>query len=218
MYSSLDYFFGQAHRVIGLFIAAIIFSIIAILALYIFVLPVKKRKKLPKFLRGLHDFFRMKKLFLESVIRFLYIAFTVFSLVFGIFMLFSVPLVGLTMIFIYPIFIRLIFEGLMLGILLVKNVMEINNRLGGTTSNIGFSNIDLSEHISKGASRVASAIEEAKEKIDDDEDEDEIVVEENTKGASNKDVIVEVDENTCPNCGSPNQTGNFCTNCGFKRG
>ena len=106
-------------------------------------------KVLPKKLDGtfekewhqkLHDFFHFKKLYLEEVLKFIYTLATVAVVCVGVFMLFgytgwgrykdSTFLYGLIMIVGGPISVRLAYEGIMMFILLVKNTMEINNKLG----------------------------------------------------------------------------------------
>ena len=113
--------------------------------LYIFVLPEKKRAGLPGFFKVLHDFFNMKFLVIEKILKFIYILNTVVCISVGVFMLMSMVYVrfgstristgysmaplGLILIFVGPVVCRLIHEGVMMMILLVKNTMEINQKL-----------------------------------------------------------------------------------------
>lgn len=112
-------------------IISILLTIIGILALYMFVLPKSKDGNFSNpFLQQLHNFFLFKKLYIESVIRFLYVVATVFSVANGFVMLFGKTFfVGLGMMLLGPIAIRISFEFAMMTILLVKNVVEINNKL-----------------------------------------------------------------------------------------
>ena len=116
-------------------------------------------KILPKKLDGtfsnskaqwLHNFFRFKKLYIEEVLRFFYVLATVVCVCVGVFLLLgyyeifqgfnyntqeayyereSTAVVGLILVILGPIVLRLVFEGIMMFILLVKNTMEINNKL-----------------------------------------------------------------------------------------
>lgn len=96
----------------------------------------------------LHDFFHFKKLYLEEVLKFVYVLATIACVCAGIFMLVayeevyrysyysgsriekeSTFLYGLCLIIAGPISLRLAYEVIMMFILLVKNTIEINNKL-----------------------------------------------------------------------------------------
>ncbi len=112
--------------------------------LFIFVLPDKKRDRLPGFFKVLHDILNMKFLIIEKTIKFFYVFCTLACIMVGFLMLMSrgdryfeddlfdfdslAPL-GLIVLFVGPIVFRLIYEGFMQIILLVKNTMEINQKL-----------------------------------------------------------------------------------------
>lgn len=127
-------------------VAALIITII----LYVTVMSRKKDGKFKSgFAQGLHNFFNFKKLILESILKFIYVLATIASVTIGFFMLFgyqsyfgyysfsyndymykeTTALVGIILMLAGPIVIRLAFEILMMGILLVKNVIDINNKL-----------------------------------------------------------------------------------------
>ena len=129
-------------------IAAVVVTVL----LYIKVLPRKLDGTFenPWFQR-LHDFFHFKKLYLEEVLKFLYVLATVSSVCIGVFMLLgyyesyswsyyggghttkeSLFLYGLLMIVGGPVSIRLAYEVIMMFILLVKNTIEINNKMPKT--------------------------------------------------------------------------------------
>ncbi len=112
-----------------------IFSIVAALTCailsVILITPAKKRERLPAFFRWLHDVFNFKALFLEKILKFTYIFATIWIIVFGFFSIFQEPLGGFLVMLLGPIAIRISYECFMLIILLVKNVIEINNRLSG---------------------------------------------------------------------------------------
>lgn len=112
-------------------------AIAAIACVYVLVLPERKYAKLPRFFKWLADFFNGKKLWLESALKLIYIAITIFYIVYAsfsaIYLLFSgYPSGFFSMIItgvVSVVIVRLFYEGISLGILLVKNVIQINNRL-----------------------------------------------------------------------------------------
>lgn len=100
------------------------------------------------FLQFLHDYFHFKKLYLEDVLKFIFTLATVACVVCGALLLISAEKVyhysrysggyytsestfgyGILLLICGPIALRLAYEGIMMFILLVKNVMEINNKL-----------------------------------------------------------------------------------------
>lgn len=121
-------------------------SVVATILLYIFVLPEKRREGLPKIGKIAHDIFHFKSLFIEKIIRFFYVLSTVACILIGFFMLFGVQSYdsyyysytkwyggyGFLIMLLGPIAIRLVYETIMMGILLVKNVMQINNKLNSS--------------------------------------------------------------------------------------
>ncbi len=121
----------------GLIIAAIILSIAAAIAIAILIAPENKRGQLQGFAGWLNDLFNFRTLFLEKIFKFLYILNTCFCIIGGVFVMFSavdaggeMALIGLGMIVVGPIIIRILYESLMMFILLVKNTIQINNKLG----------------------------------------------------------------------------------------
>ena len=113
-------------------------------------------KILPKKLDGtftnskaqwLHNFFHFKKLYLEEIIRFTYVLSTVTCVCVGACLVLgyqevwgwrtttreSTALIGIIVMVVGPIALRLTYEGIMMLILLVKNTMEINNKLPDAT-------------------------------------------------------------------------------------
>ena len=127
---------------IVLIIAATL-TVVATVLLYIFVLPEKKRDSLPKIGQIVHDILHFKSLFIEKIIRFFYLLTTVWCVLTGFLMLFRITTYesyyyshtewyggyGILLMILGPIALRVIFETIMMGILLVKNVMQINNKL-----------------------------------------------------------------------------------------
>lgn len=136
---------------VGLTLGSIAALALTIL-LYIKVMPRKLDGTFDNpWLQRLHDFFHFKKLYLEEVLKFLYVLATVATVCVGVFMLLSyyeswswsyyggghttkesLFLYGLLMIVGGPISVRLAYEVLMMFILVVKNVIDINNKMPKT--------------------------------------------------------------------------------------
>ena len=139
---------------IVLYIFGVLTAIAATVLAFIFILPEKKREKLPKFLKVVSDILNMKQLFLETIFRALYI-FSTFTCVFvGFYMLFGFERYyyhglfnsghgvrwmggyGLLIAILGPIVVRIVYEGIMMGILLVKNTIEINKKIKSQNGDI----------------------------------------------------------------------------------
>ena len=125
-----------------IYVAVILGVIVAIagtVLAYLYILPEKKRASLPKFFQVVADLFNFKYLVLEKILKALYIFSTLACIGIGFFMLFSVTygwfdvsymgFWGLLVIILGPVITRLIYEGSMLVILLVKNTIELNEKL-----------------------------------------------------------------------------------------
>ena len=112
-----------------------------------------------KSMQKLHDYFNFKKLYLESILKTLFTFLTTVCVVGGVlaatvgnFLQFFVKVIecleyssrirpwvwerlftnflgGIAVAIIAPIVLRLVYEGMMMFILLVKNVIEINNKI-----------------------------------------------------------------------------------------
>ena len=120
-----------------------VFALAATVVLHILVLPKKKDGKLPSFLQFLHDLFHFKSLYLERILKALYVLATCFVLFAGFFMLFgveryygyydtyteSLALPGLLLMLLGPVAIRIAYEFLLMAILAVQNILEINQKL-----------------------------------------------------------------------------------------
>ena len=117
-------------------VAAIVLTIL----LYVKVLPKKLDGKLEKpIFQKLHDYFHFQKLYIEEVLKFLFVLATVSCVCIGLFLLLSYVGwgsyktstfgTGLLVMLVGPVVLRLIYEGVMMFILLVKNVLDINNKL-----------------------------------------------------------------------------------------
>ena len=112
-----------------------ILALIATILIFVMVLPEKKRESLNSFFRGIADVFNFKSLLIEKVLKFSYTLLTIFTILMGFFMLFmkqygqSMALLGLLVIVLGPILIRVVYESFMMFILLLKNVIDINNKM-----------------------------------------------------------------------------------------
>ena len=122
------------------FLAAITATVLA----FIFIVPENKRATLNKFGKLLHDICNFKFLVIEKVLQCLYIFATAFIIVFGFFNIFNFVdygrrtvwygYYGLLMMIFGPIVIRITYEIMLLGILKLKNVIQINNKLKNQNS------------------------------------------------------------------------------------
>ena len=114
-------------------ILGIIFALAGTIVAYVLVMPKSKDGNLGnKFLQFLHDFFHFKQLYVEYVLKFIYMLGTLFCIVTGFFWLFSyAALTGLMLMILGPVVLRLTYEFTMMFILLVQNTMDINKKLKG---------------------------------------------------------------------------------------
>lgn len=147
---SNSYGLSVAGTSFGLGIAAVIISIILTILLVVLVVPAKRREGLPKFFQVVHDICNFKGLLLEKVLKVLYIFSTINVMLTGIFTWFSggynfgmTFLAGLLILVLGPIIVRLAYEFMMLFVLLVKNVIQINNKLNGKNDNPFVKDIDF---------------------------------------------------------------------------
>ena len=125
------------------YILGLILALAGTIVSVILITPEKRRAVLPKFFQFVHDVFNFKFLILEKILKFLYIFSTLFTILTGFFMLFSgyetysyyggsdfhsVALEGLLVMILGPVLIRIVYEFMMMTILLVKNVIQLNNK------------------------------------------------------------------------------------------
>ena len=121
------------------YILGILSAIAATVLAFVFILPDKKKAALPEALKKIANILDFRTLFLEKIIKALYLFLTFACICVGLFMLISVNYgfytdmwmggIGLLIMIVGPIVIRILFESAMLFILLVQNVIEINNKL-----------------------------------------------------------------------------------------
>ncbi len=127
----------KALVVTGIFTTlAVLSAIAATVCAYIFIIPESKRPKLNGLLKKVHDILNFKTLFLEMILKALYIFATALCICIGLFgilsAMFTYPSLALgyfaLMIF-GPIAVRISYELMMMFILLVKNVTDINKKM-----------------------------------------------------------------------------------------
>ncbi|MBQ9805835.1 MAG: hypothetical protein IJW49_04945 [Clostridia bacterium] len=134
-------------------VGCLMLAIAATVLAFIFIVPDKRRNNLPGLLRVAHDLFNFKYLIVEKIMQALYIFSTLYTILYGFFTIFTAfdsytyrvydgfgeyhyetsyewyGWRGLIIMILGPILLRLAYEGIMLIILLVKNVIQINNKL-----------------------------------------------------------------------------------------
>ena len=125
----------------------IVATIICMILVYKHIIPEKKRAGLNKLGQFLHDVFNFKFLIIEKVLQFFYVLATVACVCCGLSMILGITayewgdrvysdwygIYGILAAVVGPIAIRLSYELIMLGLLLVKNVMQINKKLKSQT-------------------------------------------------------------------------------------
>lgn len=123
---------AQTYTTISYVFSIIIFLIIFIVAAII-ILKVLGSEKYAnsdnKIIRFLHNLITFKSLLIEQILKVLYIILTLICIYFGFSLLVASPIIAILLIILGPLVIRLLFEGLMLTVLLVKNVIDIRKKL-----------------------------------------------------------------------------------------
>ena len=128
--------YGSRISTLGtLGIIAILLAIIATVLAFIFIVPAKRREKMGKFGKFLHDACNFKFLIAEKILQALYIFFTALVILVGFFMLFCSDWSGwmggkgILLMILGPIAVRLSYELMMMAVLAVKNIISINSKL-----------------------------------------------------------------------------------------
>ena len=124
-------------------IIATILAIAATVVAFVMIVPERKREKLGRFGKFLHDSVNFKFLIVEKILQALYIFVTAYVILCGFFMLFMAPETwtgrhwlggyGILLMVLGPIAVRLCYELLMMAVLLLKNVISINHKLADQT-------------------------------------------------------------------------------------
>lgn len=127
--------------VVGI-IGAVALTVLA----YIFIIPEKKRAGLGKLMAFVHDILNFKSLFIEKILKALYALCTFACIAVGACWLFGFSYYsyggeygythtewmggwGILLMILGPIAVRIVYEVMMMFILLVKNTIEINNKI-----------------------------------------------------------------------------------------
>lgn len=131
-------------------ILLIILLIAALICTFRFLIPEKRAYRLSPFWRKVSDFLNMKELYLEKILRTLYVLCTVITVVLclgiGILMPFAIPylnfgqrllylllgiIAGALICIILLFFNRILFENIMLKVMLTDAAKKINAKIGG---------------------------------------------------------------------------------------
>lgn len=188
-------------------ILALITAIAATVLAFIFIVPEKRAKKMGKVGSLIHNIVNFKFLIVEKILQATYIFATAFVIITGVFMLFYVEAgysgyyysrpatwyggYGLLVMILGPIAVRIAYEFIMMALLLVKNVIQINNKLKSENGNAG----DV----------FANPIGDAFTGAEEAPKEEAKIVEETAP----------LTESFCPYCGT-RKSSEFCPNCGQK--
>lgn len=120
-------------------------SVLALLVtifICVYVLPAGKEGKFTGFLKTIRDYFLMRYLIVEGIVRFFFVLATTSCIFSGFFLMFTKQsswyggsrsnfFVGLATMIFGPIVCRIVYELLMIAILQLKNIIEINNKMPG---------------------------------------------------------------------------------------
>lgn len=122
-----------------------IVALILTVVIFIFLLPKWRDGTFGnKILQFLHDYFNFKQIYIEYILKFLFVFLTFMIIFGGIYVIFAPAfddyewtkmsdsiLPGLGLMLLGPVVIRLIYEACMVTILMLKNVVELNNKTKG---------------------------------------------------------------------------------------
>ena len=120
----------------------VIVALILTVAIFIFLLPKWRDGTFGnKFLQFLHDYFNFKRIYIEYILKFLFVFLTFMIIFGGLYIMFAPAfddsewtsmsdsfLPGLAIMVLGPVIIRLLYEACMVTILMLKNVIELNNK------------------------------------------------------------------------------------------
>ena len=135
LYNYALYGYVSSGALATLMIIALLLAIAATVLAFVFIVPEKKRDKLGKFGKFLHDTCNFKYLIIEKILQALYIFATALTILIGFFMLFCTDWngwmggKGILLMILGPIGVRVTYELLMMAVLAVKNIISINNKL-----------------------------------------------------------------------------------------
>lgn len=110
-------------------IITLILSIISGVLVYIFFLSPKKENKLSPLLKYLKDFLNFDKMVIETILKIVYLISTIFVILTSFnFIAYDFGLFFLNLI-LAPIFIRLVYELILINICIWKNTTAINKKM-----------------------------------------------------------------------------------------
>lgn len=110
-------------------IITLILSIISGVLVYIFFLSPKKENKLSPLLKYLKDFLNFDKMVIETILKIVYLISTIFVILTSFnFIAYDFGLFFLNLI-LGPIFIRLVYELILINICIWKNTTAINKKM-----------------------------------------------------------------------------------------
>ena len=116
-------------------VVALVLALAGTVAIHLLILPSSKRPYLSPFLRGCADFFNLRTLYLEKILKAFYIFLNLAVILCAVGAIFTVPNIGVSVgilsLVLGPLLLRLVHESIMLRVLEVRNVQEINRRLAG---------------------------------------------------------------------------------------
>ena len=98
-------------------VIAAVGALIGTVALFILVLPDRRRPFLSPFLRGIADFLNMRRLMLETILKAAYVFLNLLVILCGVFALFALrdgAAIGIAMILLGPVVLRILHETIML--------------------------------------------------------------------------------------------------------
>lgn len=107
-----------------------ILAIIGGIAVYFTFSSSKNEGKFEGTLGWLYDFLSFKKLIIEGILRVLYLISACFITLLGIITLFYSFLKGILIIFLGNVILRIAYETFMIFIVICKNIIDINKKLG----------------------------------------------------------------------------------------
>ena len=119
-----------------------IVALILTVVIFIFLLPKWRDGTFGnKFFQFVHDYFNFKQIYIEYILKFLFVFLTFMVIFGGLYVIFApvfddyewtsigdsfIP--GLAVMVLGPVIIRLLYEACMVTILMLKNVVELNNK------------------------------------------------------------------------------------------
>lgn len=127
-------------------IIAVIVAFVAMILTFILFVPEKRREKLGRFGKFIHDTVNFKYLVIEKILQAGYIFATAFLIIYGFLSIFSFETTfygkshwvgwrGFLIMILGPLALRVVYELVMMMILLVRNVISINNKLKNQSGN-----------------------------------------------------------------------------------